>query len=545
MPHALTPPKACAKSSLRRHSARAAAFLAMLMATALPQGAQGAESDTAKPWSEKITNPAPAEGDVTLPLPCGGAMVFRKVAVPADSLYSDYKITIGSNDDRYGYSEGARTAYVAGSFNGSAHQRYTLMGKYEVSAAQYSAVITAAAGKPCGSVPSMAARLPQTEVGWVDAVAFADAYSQWLLKSAASSLPTEDGQPGYLRLPTEEEWEYAARGGIKVSPAEFAERLFPMPDGMAKYVWFAGTQSANGKSQLTGLLAPNPLGLHDMLGNVDEIVLEPFHLNRLDRLHGQPGAFVVRGGNYLTDGQDIRSSYRQEVPFYDAKGPRHSKTTGFRLVVAAPVVTSAQRLKTLQDQWAALGSVSAPSPTPLAKASADPMEELALLAKSVSDPAIKDRLTGLQTALRGNIAARDELRDRAAKTMLRLGAFLGRKLTDDSHAVDTLDQLYKARVAAGAADDPRTKSYKDKLDREQAVLDGNLRYYADTLIRTAEDFGDDALAGQKDLLLVELEGMGLGEIKPFVDLYFSHVMTYRKDKRISRYQWLADWSKLQ
>jgi hypothetical protein len=468
-----------------------------------------------------------------------------KVAVPADSLYADYKITVGSNDERYGYAEGARTAYVAGSFTGNAHQRFTLMGKYEVNAAQYSAVMDQAAGKPCGRAPSMAKRLPQNEVGWMDAVAFADAYSRWLLTHAASSLPSEDGQTGYLRLPTEDEWEFAARGGIKVSPAEFAERLFPMPEGMSKYVWYAGTQSANGKPQLTGLLAPNPLGLHDMLGNVDEIVLEPFHLNRLDRLHGQPGAFVVRGGNYLTDGQDIRSSYRQEVPFYDAKGPRRSKTTGFRLVVAAPVITSAQRLKTLEQQWAALGAVSAPNATPLAKASKDPLEELALLAKSVDDPAIKDRLKGLQTALRGNIAARDELRDRAAKTMLRLGAFLGRKLADDSHAINTLDQLYKARVAAGAADDPRTKTYKDKLDREQAVLDGNLRYYADTLIRTAEDFSDGPLEGQKDLLLVELEGMGLGEMKPFVDLYFSHVMTYRENKRISRYEWLADWSQLQ
>jgi hypothetical protein len=538
VPHASTPLKAYAR--FKPLSALLVA-LGILVPSLPPSLAQAAEDAT--PWSDKITNPSPADGDVTLPMPCGGAMVFRKVSVPANDIYADYKITIGTNDERYGYSEGARTAYMAGSFSGESHQRYTLVGKYEVSVAQYEAVMQAAAGKPCGRAPTMAKRLPQADVSWMDAVAFSDAYSRWLLTQAPKALPKEDGQPGYIRLPTEVEWEFAARGGIKVSPSDFSERLFPMPDGMAKYVWYAGTQSANGKPQLTGLLAPNPLGLHDMIGNVDEIILEPFHLNRLDRLHGQAGSYVVRGGNYLTDGQDMRASYRQEVPYYDAKGPRHSKTTGFRVVVAAPVVTSPQRLEALQKEWSALGSVSAP--TPLAKASDDPLEELALLAKSEQDPAVKARLLGLQTALRGNIAARDALRDRAAKTMLRMGAFLGRKLSDDGHAVSTLERVYKGRLETSPADDPRTQTYKEQLDREQAVLDGNLRYYADTLIRTADDFGDDALAGQKDLLLVELEGMGLGQMKPYVELYFSHVMTYREDKRISRYEWLADWSKLQ
>ena len=108
-----------------------------------------------------------------------------------------------------------------------------------------------------------------------------------------------------MRLPTEDEWEYAARGGAAVADADFAEPRFPMPEGMARYVWFAGTQSANGKPQLTGLLKPNPLGLFDILGNLDEIAFAPFHLNKLGRAHGAAGGFVVRGGNYLTAEADI------------------------------------------------------------------------------------------------------------------------------------------------------------------------------------------------------------------------------------------------
>lgn len=491
----------------------------------------------AEAWDEKIYNPKPAQGDEILPMPCGGAMVFRRVSIPADGPYSDYQIRVGSSEEARGYTEGARTTHVAGSFQDGKTQRYYLMAKYEVSEAQYEAVMEGS----CPARPTLAKRLPKVEIGWMDAVAFADRYSQWLRANAMDKLPREGSESGYLRLPTETEWEFAARGGIKVSPSEFNERLFPMPEGLVRAVWFAGSQSANGKLQLAGLLQPNPLGLHDMLGNADEIVLEPFRLNRLDRPHGQAGAFVVRGGNYLTAEGDIHTAYRQEVPYYEGKGPRRAKTTGMRLVVVAPVITSPDKLRALQSEWARLGAASAP----VEKPADDPLDELGLLAKAAPNPQTRARLQNLQTAIRANIALRDEQRDRAVKSSLRLGAFLGRKLGDDARAVNVIGELLKVRLEQpGAADDPRTKDFKAKQEREEAALADNLRYYADTLIRTADDFGEDVLKRQKEILLVELQGMGLAEMKPFVEQHLAHVVAYRKDRKVARSQWLGDWTKM-
>jgi hypothetical protein len=55
-------------------------------------------------WDEKWFNPKPAEGDFTLPIPCGGKITFRAVKVPltATSL-SDRAITLGEPNTRLGY----------------------------------------------------------------------------------------------------------------------------------------------------------------------------------------------------------------------------------------------------------------------------------------------------------------------------------------------------------------------------------------------------------------------------------------------------------
>jgi hypothetical protein len=507
---------------------------ALLAAVAAAVPGPSAAQAPAPAWEARFFNPKSAEDDVVLPMPCGGAMAFRQVAVPAEGPLADYQVTLGGAGDAQGYAEAARPAFVAAGFEGAENERYFRMAKYEVSRLQYEAVMSDACPEP-----SMAGRLAKGEVAWIDAVTFADRYSTWLRRNAAASLPAEGDERGFVRLPTETEWEFAARGGIKVSPADFQERVFPTPDGLARYAWFSGSQSANGKPQLTGLLQANPLGLHDVLGNLDEIALDLFRLSKLGRLHGQAGGFVVRGGNYLTSEQEIRSAYRQEVPFYQGEEPRRTPTTGFRVVVATPVITSAERLHAVREAWAALGSVSEDASA--GAPSDDPLEELSSIAEAVGNPAMQARLERLQLALRSNIAARDEQRDRAARTSLRLGAFLGAKLRDDAKAVEALTGIVKRREET-APDDERTKAFRAQLDADQEMLQGNLRYYADTLIRTAEDYDPEALKRQREVLSVELRATGLHELIPLLDKHMEHVVRYRKEKLVSRTRWLEDWN---
>ena len=132
---------------------------------------------------------------------------------------------------------------------------------------------------------------------WPDAIAYAAHWSSWLLKNARGQLPRRGDATGYARLPTEDEWEYAARGGAKVLEEEFLAPTWPMPGGPERYV-LAGSRAAGGRVSQVGQRLPNPLGLYDMLGNAGQMMLDPYRLNRVGRPHGQAGGIAVRGGDY-------------------------------------------------------------------------------------------------------------------------------------------------------------------------------------------------------------------------------------------------------
>lgn len=497
-------------------------------------------------WKEKFFNPKPAQGDVILPLPCGGAMAFRRAELESTGPLADLRVDLGSSEDLRGYSENTLARHIAGSFAAdSASKRYLLVGKYEVSQLQYRAVMD----KNCPK-PSMKLRLPQNQVGWFDAVKFANDLSVWLLENAADELPKEQGEPGFVRLPTETEWEFVARGGGAVSIADFRERSFPMPDGIERHVWFAGTRSANGKPQLTGLLSPNPLGVHDILGNVDEITLDAFRLNRLDRLHGQVGGFVVRGGNYFTDQQDIRSSQREEVPYFDSKGPRRSKTTGFRVNISAPVIVSADHLKSIQEAWKALGNESAKSGGVAETVSHldedakdDPVQELAVLSAAATDANMKTRLQRLGSIMRATLEARNRQRDRAARASLRMGGIICQQVGEDGKLVTDLKRRHE-RFCANPSEGSRLFSEEECVKRGEFLETAETQYtsnvgvYADSIIEVARNYAADILGDQSKLLLAELtKSDGGKKLSLFVDVYKSQAMKYGKDWLVKREDW--------
>lgn len=484
-------------------------------------------------WEEKQFNSMPDKEDVILPMPCDGAMVFRKVYIPLAGPLDDFPIKVGQDGAEYGYVEQTRPAFIAGSFTGAKtdKSRYYLIAKYEMTQLQYRALMDEKCPEPSNKL-----RLPQVNVSWLDAMQAADKYNLWLRKNAADKLPKEDGSAGFLRLPTEVEWEFAARGGVDVSAAEFRDTRYPMPENINAYEWFAGSQSSNGQLQLAGLLKPNPLGLHDMLGNADEMMFEPFRLNKLDRQHGQAGGYVVRGGSYLTPSAEIRTSLRQEDPYYNAEGQMKGKTTGFRLVMVSQTLTSRDRVKAIESSWKTLGTGNE---EPAQGDGKGTVQALNSLASSVDDKALKEKLQALESQLRAANLLQEENRDQAIRASLNLGAFLCTKLLDDGQYLDFMQKNY-ALNCEGSEKDPTCDMRKAKLDEQQSRVHKLGLYYASSLVESASLYGQPLLEKQVPVMDEIMDrNKQLQALKPYLKAHWGNQKVFLQKQKIDADAWLA------
>ncbi len=295
-------------------------------------------------------NPSPGKGDLVLPLPRNQSLAFRPVYMgEGGDPFALRKFKVG--DPTGGFKEHPTTVALGGSFLGQSPSGGSdwlfYLAKYEITEAQYYAVMDQNA--PAGAARS---NLPVRNISWFQAQQFLDRLNQWLFQNALNKLPRHNQAVGYLRLPTEIEWEFAARGGSAVEPDQFDQRL-PYSDSLAKHEWFSGPESSHNKIQKAGVLAPNPLGLHDLLGNVSEMTSS---LYRIEYYQGRPGGFVARGGHYLTSRKSVRSALRTEEPFYlgNAKRglkPNSKPTMGFRPVISAIIYVDRQTSDQLASAW--------------------------------------------------------------------------------------------------------------------------------------------------------------------------------------------------
>lgn len=148
-----------------------------------------------------------------------------------------------------------------------------------------------------------------------------------------------------FRLPTEAEWEYAARGGALSQGYKY-----PGGNDIAELGWVKA--NSGGQPHPVGLKKPNELGLYDMAGNVWELVEDIYdskfyskspRVNPCNTKHRSDfsawwhesyGNHVMRGGSFCYNADDATSSYRYEHVENTMFG--NYKDVGFRLALDFP-----------------------------------------------------------------------------------------------------------------------------------------------------------------------------------------------------------------
>jgi hypothetical protein len=170
-----------------------------------------------------------------------------------------------------------------------------------------------------------------------------------------------------------------------------------------------------------GLRSPNPLGVYDIYGNSEELVLEPFRLNALGRPHGQVGGVVTRGGSILSTADEANSAARVEYAPFSARtgAPVRGDTVGLRFVLSAPVASSDERVRQLQSLWIDSARAAASG-----EGGMDPLTELARLVETETDPRRLNAFNELQHSLQ--VARQNEtvLQEQTARSSMLAGAVL-------------------------------------------------------------------------------------------------------------------------
>lgn len=266
--------------------------LAALGAAAVPL-AYFARPVAAKVVVQKLTAPEP--------IPARKPGLLEMMPIPAGSF------GMGSREDDPRASDDEKPRHRVGV---AAFE----MGKYAVTQEEYRAVMGDNPGTPQGD------KLPVTNVSWFDAAAFCNALSQREGLAPAYTIEgtnvTWNEQADGYRLPTEAEWEYAARAGTETAWSFGDEET-----KLADYAWYG--ESFQGNVHPVGQKLPNPWGLYDMHGNVWEWcweVVGPY----LEPLPAS-GARVLRGGSFIFNPGHLRSVNRFWHPPEDRN--RH---VGFR-----------------------------------------------------------------------------------------------------------------------------------------------------------------------------------------------------------------------
>ncbi|MDG4551118.1 MAG: SUMF1/EgtB/PvdO family nonheme iron enzyme [Candidatus Contendobacter sp.] len=179
------------------------------------------------------------------------------------------------------------------------------MGQYEVTFEEYDRFCTATGREKPSDQGWGRGRRPVINVDWNEAVT----YAEWLSKQTSKQ----------YRLPTEAEWEYAARAGtttpfwtgrcVTTDQVNYDGRFgYGSPDCGAK------TDVYRGKTLPVGSFKPNPWGLYDTMGNVWELTCsayEEYYNGAEERCSTKDTDRVaVRGGSWYRYPNRVRSALR-------------------------------------------------------------------------------------------------------------------------------------------------------------------------------------------------------------------------------------------
>ncbi len=274
-----------------------------------PQVSRDLASWNSRGMSQSVLSENEAAATVELAIPAAGRIYTRlKADLPA---YNPDMIKVAGG------------ALPADSWAGAQSVDGFYMGKYEVPWSEWQRVRTwaLANGYALGAGAGRGAEYPVTDVDWYDALKWCNARSEQeglipVYRVGGAPYRTGEAVPdvsasakGY-RLPSEKEWEFAARGGVATRGYTYSGS-----NDVEAVAWYNG--NSGGTTHPVGTKLANELGLFDLSGNAWEWCFDAY---------AGPGR-AIRGGSWYGNTNGCRATFRN----YSGDPDLQYNVLGFRV----------------------------------------------------------------------------------------------------------------------------------------------------------------------------------------------------------------------